>query len=163
MATSLYYESNGVYTTSPYSYSATINGQQYSGSKLTLNGKTPSNANVLNNLYPTARTLFNIYNTNTVRASTAGFSNWLCDSQSAITKGADNSTGINFDTELTTTIGSFGFIRLTDLWAVASGGNTRADNVSGGSINTSCASALDGSSTAGNREPSVTTVANPES
>ncbi len=114
---------------------------------------------MLNNLYPTSRTLFNIYNTATVRASTAGFFNWLCDSQSAITKQKDNSTGVNFDSELTTIIGSFGFIRLTDASSVASGGNTPPDNVSGGGTNTSCASGLNGDGTAGNGQPAVTSVA----
>ncbi len=63
---------------------------------------------MLNNIYPTARTLFNIYNPATVRASTAGFINWVCDSQSAITKQKDNYSGLNFDTELGNIIGSFG-------------------------------------------------------
>ncbi len=163
VATSLYFISNGVYNSSPYSASAIINGSKFSGTKLTVNGGLNSTAAVLNNTYATARTLFNIYRTGTVRASTAGFLNWVCDSQSAITKQKDNSTGINFDSELTTVIGSFGFIRLTDASAVATGGNTPADNVSGGGINTTCASALNGGSTAGNGQPAVTAVANPES
>ncbi len=162
VATSLYFISNGVYTTNPYSASVSINGSQYSGSKLTLNGKSPSNPNVLNNLYPTSRTLFNIYRTGTVRASTAGFLNWLCDSQSSILKQKDNSTGVNFDTELNTIIGSFGFIRLTDLSAVATGGNTPLDGVSGGGINTSCASGLNAGNSAGNGDPAVTAVAKPQ-
>jgi hypothetical protein len=163
VATTLYYESNGVYGSNPYAGSATVNGTQFSASKLTLNGKSPTTPNVLNNLYPTARTLFNIYNTNTVRASTAGFLNWICDSQSAITKQKDNYSGANFDTELSNIISSFGFLRLSDSSPVASGGNTPADNVSGGGINTSCAAALNSGSTAGNGQPPVTTVAVPGS
>jgi hypothetical protein len=159
VATSLYYESNGVYTTNPYAGAVTTNGIQASGIKLTLNGQSPSTPNLLNNKYPTARTLFNIYRTGTVTASTAGFLNWICDSQSAIQKEKDNYTGINFDNELTTIIQSFGFIRLSDTSAVATGGNTPPDNVSGGGINTSCASALNGGSTAGNGQPPVTAVA----
>jgi hypothetical protein len=160
--TSLYYESNGVYSSVPYSAAAVINGTAFAGTKLTLNGQSNTTPKVLNNLYPTARTLFNIYRTGTVRASTAGFLNWICDSQTGITKQKDNSTGLNFDAELTSTIGSFGFIRLTDNSSVASGGNTPADNVSGGGINTSCASGLNGTSTAGNGAPAVTAVASPQ-
>jgi hypothetical protein len=163
VATTLYYISNGVYSTNPYSGSVTIDGQQFSGTKDTLNGGLNTTANVLNDRYATSRTLFNIYNTATVRASTAGFLNWICDSQSAIQKEKDNNTGLNYDAELTSTIGSYGFLRLTDNSAVASGGNTPADNVSGGGINTSCASGLNGGSTAGNGEPPVTAVANPAS
>jgi hypothetical protein len=162
VSTSLYYESSGVYATNPYAGSVQIDGSQYSGNKLTLNGKSNTTPAVLNDLYPTARTLFNIYRTGTVRASTAGFLNWICDSQSAITKEKDNSTGVNFDNELTSIIGSFGFIRLTDTSAAASNGNTPADNVSGGGINTSCASGLTSDGSAGNGDPPVTAVANPE-
>jgi hypothetical protein len=162
VATSLYYESNGIYSTNPYSGSVNINGSQFSGNKLTLNGKSNTTPAVLNDLYPTARTLFNIYRTGTVRASTAGFLNWICDSQSAITKEKDNSTGVNLDNELTSIIGSFGFIRLTDTQAVASGGNTPADNVSGGGTNTTCASGLNSGGTAGNGQPPVTSVASPQ-
>ena len=161
VATSLYYESNGIYTSNPHAGSVTINGTQSAATKLTLNGKSPTAANVLNDLYPTSRTLFNIYRTGTIRSSTAGYLNWICDSQSAIQKEKDNSTGTNFDQELTGIIGSFGFIRLTDAANVASGGNTPADNVSGGGTNTSCASGLNAGNTAGNGQPAVTAVANP--
>jgi len=159
VASTLYYESNGVYTSNPYAASASIGSTKFSATKIQENGKSPTTPTVLGNTYPTARTLFNIYNTGTVRQSTAGFLNWLCDSQSAITKQKDNSTGINFDSELTTIIGSFGFIRLTDASNVASGGNTPPDNVSGGGTDTSCASGLNGGSTAGNGQPAVTTTA----
>jgi hypothetical protein len=161
VASTLYYESNGVYTSNPYSASATIGTTQFSASKLSENSKSTTTGNVLNNVYPTARTLFNIYNPATVRGSTGGFLNWLCDSQSQITKQKDNSTGVNFDTEITNLIGSFGFIRLTDASNVASGGNTPPDNVGGGGVNTSCASGLNGGSTAGNGQPAVTSVASP--
>ena len=160
--TSLYYESNGVYSSVPYSAAAVVNGTAFAGTKLTENGLSNTTPRVLNNLYATSRTLFNIYRTGTVRASTAGFLNWICDSQSGITKQKDNSSGLNFDTELSTIIGSFGFIRLTDSSAVASGGNTPPDNVSGGGINTSCASGLNGGSTAGNGTPAITAVASPQ-
>jgi hypothetical protein len=163
VATTLYYESNGVYSSNPYAGSASIGSTKFAATKLTENSKSPTTPNVLNNVYPTSRTLFNIYNPATVRASTAGFINWLCDSQSAITKQTDNNTGVSFDAEITSIIQSFGFLRLTDAQAVASNGNTPPDNVSGGGTNTSCASGLNGGGTAGNGQPPVTSVAFPQS
>ena len=159
VSTTLYYESNGVFLSTPYSGQVTVNGSPFSGTKLTLNGTSNSTANVLNNVYPTSRTLFNIYRTGNVKASTAGFLNWICDSQTAITKQKDNSTGLNIDQELSNIIGSFQFIRLTDTTASASNGDTPADNVSGGGINTSCASGV--TAGAGNGTPAITAVAQP--
>ncbi len=115
VASTLYIESNGVYNTNPYAASSTINGTSYTGLKVNMNAQSPTTAHLLSNTYPTARTLFNIYNTNTVRASTGGFLNWICDGNSNFAKGLDNSTGLNFDSELTTAISTvFGFPRLTD-------------------------------------------------
>ena len=162
-ASTLYFISNGIYSTNTYSAGGQINGTVYSTTKISVNGLSPTTPRVLANTFATSRTLFNIYRTGTVRASTAGFLNWICDSNTAIAKQKDNNTGKNFDAELTTIIGSFGFIRLTDTSPVASGGNTPADNVAGGGINTSCASGLNGAGTAGNGIPSVTSVANPQS
>jgi hypothetical protein len=113
--TSLYIESNGVFNTNPYAAASTIDGTSYSGTKLTENGVNTQSSHLLANSYPTARTLFNIYRSDTVRASTAGFLNWICDSNTNYLKGIDNTTGLNFDTEVTTAISSvFGFPRLTD-------------------------------------------------
>jgi hypothetical protein len=156
-ATSLYYESNGVLNTVPYSASVPIGTTSSAVSKINLNGKAASTGFIFSNAYPTARTLYNIYRTDTVRASTAGFLNWICDSQTAIQKGKDNSTGLNFDTELTTLIGSFGFTRLTDTTGVAATA-TPADGLS--APNTTCASGLNSGSTAGNGVPAITSVAN---
>jgi hypothetical protein len=115
VATTLYIESDGVYNTNPYAAAATVNGTSYAGIKFNMNGVSDTTPHLLSNQYPTARTLFNIYNTNTVRASTGGFLNWICDSNTNFSKGLDNSTGQNFDAELTTTIGTvFGFPRLND-------------------------------------------------
>jgi hypothetical protein len=116
VATTLYIESNGVYNTNPYAAAATINGTSFAGQKVSENGVSPTIVTQQANTYPTARTLFNIYNANTVRASTGGFLNWVCDGNSNFSKGLDNSTGKNFDTELGSVItGTFGFIpRLTD-------------------------------------------------
>ena len=75
----------------------------------------PTSSDILANTYATARTLSDIYNPSTVRASTGGFLNWICDSNTNFAKGKDNSTGVNFDTELGALIGTTsGFPRLTD-------------------------------------------------
>ena len=79
-ATTLYVESNGVFNTNPYAAAVTIDGTSYSGNKLTEDGYSPTTANLLQNHYPTAMTFFNVYRTDTIRASTAGFLNWICDS-----------------------------------------------------------------------------------
>ena len=115
VATTLYIESDGVYNTNPYAAASTIDGTSYTGIKINMNGESDTTAHLLSNQYPTARTLFNIYNTNTVRGSVGGFLNWICDSNTNFNKGLDNSTGQNFDAELNTTISSvYGFPRLTD-------------------------------------------------
>jgi hypothetical protein len=115
VATTLYIESNGVYTTNPYAAASTIDGQSFTGTKTSENGQSASAATELNNDFPTARTLFNIYRSDTVTASTGGFLNWICDGNVNFTKGIDNTTGKNFDNELTTVISTNnGFPRLTD-------------------------------------------------
>jgi hypothetical protein len=85
------------------------------------NGLYPSlspTGNVMENTYPTARSLYNVYRTSTVRASTADFLNWICDSNNVFQKGEDLTTGKNYDQEITTLINTtFGFIRLTDTTA----------------------------------------------
>jgi hypothetical protein len=140
VATSLYIESNGVINTNPYAGAATIDGTSYSASKVEENGVSPTSGTELQNTYPTARTLFNIYLSNTVRASTGGFLNWICDGNSNFSKGLDNSTGSNFDTELGTLIsGTFGFPRLTDE-STAPANATPADGIA--APNTSCAANL---------------------
>jgi hypothetical protein len=168
-ATTLYYESNGVYNTDPYAGEADIwstgtvgsgTSTTYTLSKVSENGKTTTTANLLNNLYPTARTLFNIYRTDTVSASTGGFLNWLCGTNgdnSGITKGIDNTDGLNYDTELNTLISTtFGFPRLTDESSEPSNGLQPADLQQ--APNTTCASGLTG--TSGNGDPPVTAVVN---
>jgi hypothetical protein len=82
-----------------------------------------------------------------VRASTGGFLNWICDSSTNFAKGLDNSTGLNFDTELSTLISStIGFPRLTDLSA-APAIPTPADGVP--APNNSCAASLPVTTTSG--------------
>jgi hypothetical protein len=128
VATTLYIESNGVYGTNPYAAASTIcsdgvtppcpslaDTTSFAGNKINEDGVQPISANLLSGLYPTARTLFNIYRTGSVRASTAGLINWVCDANVNFQKGLDNTTGINADTELQTLISTtYGFPRLYD-------------------------------------------------
>ena len=90
----------------------------YTVSLLNENGVSPSILHERTNSYPTARTLFNIYRTDTVKAAFAGFENWLCGTNSdatGVAKGTDQVQGNNYDSEITTTInGTYGFSRLTD-------------------------------------------------
>ena len=73
VATTLYIESNGVYNTNPYAAASTINGTSYTAIKVGENGSTTTTANLLQNHYPTARTLFNIYRLE----HGAGLDRWL--------------------------------------------------------------------------------------
>jgi hypothetical protein len=162
LATTIYFESNGVYNTTPYATEANVGGTLYTASKLHENGGAPTTPTLLSNAYATARTLYNIYNTATVRASTAGFLNWICDSNTDFTKGTDNETGKNFDTELSTLIdGTFGFVRLTDTSA-APATATPADGLA--APNTTCASGtvVVSGVTEGNGVPTITSVASPQ-
>jgi hypothetical protein len=146
IATSLYSMSYGVYGTNPTASTATIeSGTIPAGLPSSFTGKTMEANGVANsvlkeraNSYPMSRTLFNIYRTDTVNASTAGFLNWLCDSNSSIQKGTDHIDGGNFDTDLTNTInGTYGFSRLTDsTQEVAT--TTPTDNVAGGGVDATC-------------------------
>jgi hypothetical protein len=157
-ATTLYIESNGVFNTNPYAAATTINGTSYTGFKLSMNGISASTPNLLGNTYPTARTLFNIYRTATVRASTGGFMNWICDGGVNFAKGLDNSTGKNFDTELTTVIASnFGFPRLTDTSA-APAIAIPADNIA--APNNSCAAVFSLSTTSGSNQATLSAGGN---
>jgi hypothetical protein len=157
-ATTLYIESNGVFNTDPFSADTTINGVSFSGAKLKENNVGVSAATELNNTFPTARTLFNIYRTDTIRASTAGFLNWICDGNTNFSKGEDNSTGLNFDTELGNNIGTvFGFPRLTDATPPAATG-TPADGIA--APNNSCAANLPVSTTSGSNTITLTAGGN---
>jgi hypothetical protein len=152
IATSLYFVGYGAYTTNNNAIVASIEGgtipagdpSSFTEKYLTANSKSPSIATERNDSYPMARTLFNIYRTDTVRASTAGFLDWLCDSNSAIQKGTNHVSGGNFDTDLTNIInGTYGFSRLTDATPELPVANqTPADNVPGGGVNGTCGANL---------------------
>jgi hypothetical protein len=127
-ATSLYFMSNGVYNTNAYVGQTTINGINFAANLVGENGTFSGATTELNNTYPTARTLSNITNAVTVRQSTAGLMNWICDSNADFTKGTDLNNGSNYDAELSNIIStSFGFPRLTDLSSAVAA--TPADNV----------------------------------
>jgi len=155
----LYIEARGVFNTDPYAAAATIGGQTFSGNVLEANGVSATVPNMLSNKYPLARTLFNIYNSATIRASTGGFLNWICDSGVNFPKNVDNSTGSNFDTELTTIInGQFGFVRLSDTSEPPAGFiPTPGDNLP--SPDNSCAATLPVTTTSGSSTITLTSGA----
>jgi hypothetical protein len=132
----LYFESNGVYNTTPFATQSQIwssgtpgtgTSATYSVIKLSENSKTPTSATLLGNTYPTARTLFNIA-LPSLRSSVGGFINWICDSNVNFQKDVDKTTGKTFAAELNTLIGTtYGFPELTDVSGEPATG-TPADN-----------------------------------
>ena len=100
---SLYWGSFGVMNSNSYSKGG--------GSFTKINGTTVSPATETASL-ATFRNIFNAYKTTNVKASVAGFLNWICSTNDA-DHGVDLTTGKNYNTELTSTIGTkFGFPRL---------------------------------------------------
>jgi len=135
LATALYYVANGVYNASPYQSSVALtaggiknNGtlKSFPGQLMSLNVNFPTPTNIFPGAsapFPTARWLGNIYLSSAltgvpnsgIRASTAGFLNWICDDNSSIQKGTDLSTGLNYDAEVNTLINTtYGYERLDD-------------------------------------------------
>ena len=148
IATSLYFMGYGSFGVNPTASTASIgsgtvpagDASSFSEKIQTANGQSASVPHERSNAYPMSRTLFNIYRTDTVRASTAGFLNWLCDSNSAIQKGTNSVDGGNYDTDLTNIInGQYGLSRLSDTTPeLAINSQTPADNVPGGGVNGTC-------------------------
>jgi len=127
-ATSLYFMSNGVYQTNNFVGETQIGSTQFAANLVGENGQFSGTTTELNNVYPTARTLANIINYATVRQSTAGFMNWICDAGTNFSKATDLSTGANLDTEIGNIVSTnFGFPRLSDISSPVSA--TPADNV----------------------------------
>ncbi len=125
LATSLYFESYGVNLSNPNAGQASLTPGtgtipsgvpvSYTVSLMNEDEQSPTIANERTNTYPTARTLFNIYNASKIRASVGGFLNWICDSNSAIQKGTDLTSGQSFDGEITNIINdNFDYSRLND-------------------------------------------------
>jgi len=130
IATSLYFMGYGYYNAIPNSGTIVVEPGTgtipagvpgaYVVSLTNENGISPSIANERSNNYPTARTLFNIWNTAKIRASAAGFLNWICDTNpisgggGSILKGKDQLYGGTFDQDITNTIQQYGFSRITD-------------------------------------------------
>jgi hypothetical protein len=157
IATSLYSMSFGAYVSNPNAEVTSIenpttgpsacstntvgaNPSTFTEKFGTANGHVVSINNERNNSFPMARTVFNIYRTDTVRDSVAGFLNWFCDSNAAIQKGTDHILGGNFDTDVTNIInGQFAFSRLTDATPeLPINSQTPADNVPSGGPNGTC-------------------------
>ena len=146
IATSLYSMSFGVFGVNPNASTATIESgtipagdpSSFTAKPMNANGVTNNTARERANTFPMSRTLFNIYRTDSVNASTAGFLDWLCDSNSSIKKGTDHVDGGNFDADLTNTINAtYGFSRVNDLTQEVAT-TTPADNVSAGGVDATC-------------------------
>jgi hypothetical protein len=165
IATSLYFESLGVYSTNANAQVASVeipstattgmipSGQPgtFLAAQMDADGQKASLTDELTNSYAMSRTLFNVYNTNGIRASTGGFFNWLCDSNNAFQKGTDHVSGGDFDTNLTNLIlGQYGFQRLSDSTPELAVANQEvvADGITG-NVNGSCAANLTVASTGG--------------
>jgi hypothetical protein len=101
VAESLYYISYGVSQWRPYTYSS----GGISGKQTKINGLSASPALELSKTIATFRGLYNIYKSGSLRASVAGFLNYLCDTDpSKANHGVDLTTGKNYSDELTNTI-----------------------------------------------------------
>ena len=126
----------------------------YGGNLLALNGIFAAANTEVANTFPTARTLWNIYRSDTVRASTGGFLNWICDANTNFNKSTDNSTQANYDAELNNLISSvFFFPRNTDATQPPTIG-TPADGIA--SPNNTCAATLNVSTTINSNQVTLT-------
>jgi len=124
IASLLYYMSFGAYQSDIHDRIVTLsNGTQYAANVMTQSiGGTVEAASTCNqNLpvctiwtgtFPTARLLYNIYRTTTLRASTAGFLDWVCDGLAA-DHNIDQNTGLNYNAEINGDIQTkYEFIRI---------------------------------------------------
>ena len=112
---SLYYMSYGYYVSNAFSRGG--------GTATKINGVAVSAINIAGASPPaTFRTLYNVYRTSTLRASVAGFLNWIHINDSAkADHGVDLTTGKNYFDEINNTISTqFGFVRAFDT-AIPSG------------------------------------------
>jgi hypothetical protein len=170
IATSLYFEGLGVYSTNTNAQTTSIEvpGTSTSGlvpsgqpssfvaSQMKANNVKASLTNELQNGNAMARTLFNIYRTDSIKASTAGFLNFICDDNSSFQKGIDRVNGGNFDTDLTNIIGGqYGFQRLTDSTGeLQTSKQVPADGIT--NLNGTCAANLAIASTGGAGSSTIT-------
>jgi ABC-type phosphate transport system substrate-binding protein len=125
IAASLYYISYGVSQWRGYTYGSELPGRTPIPGKLTkINNLAASQGAELAKTIATVRGLYNIYLPTKVRASMAGFLNYLCDTDAAhVNHGIDLTTGINYASELGNTIGTqFVFPQVP--CAVDGGGNS---------------------------------------
>jgi len=107
VAASLYYISYGVSQWRPYTFTAppAPGGTTISGRLTKINNVSASPAVELSGGIASVRGLYNIYKSGSLRASVAGFLNWVCDTDpTKVNHGLDLTTGKNYSTELTNTI-----------------------------------------------------------
>lgn len=118
MASTLYYLSYGFSQWRPFTATITQGARTTAANLLSVDNVTPStacaipnsgacftNANVAVAQITTARRLFLVVRTDRLRASTAGFLNWLCDTDpGTVHHGRDHTTGQNYSAEVDYTI-----------------------------------------------------------
>jgi len=169
LASVLYFESFGVNLSNPNAGSASLTPgtftmpagvpTSYTVTLLNEDGEQDSIPHERSNVYPTARTLFNLYHTTTVRSSLAGFLNWICDSNDAIQKDQDLVSGANYDNEITNIINdNFEYTRLNDDTPELASQNPGipgsptdvGDHITGGGPNATCDAALQVTATGSN-------------
>lgn len=101
VAASLYYVSFGVSQWHKY----TTTSSNIAGKLTKINNVTASPSAETGKTIVTWRGLFNIYRSDALRASVAGFLNWVCDTDASnVNHGVDLTTGKNYNAELTNTI-----------------------------------------------------------
>jgi hypothetical protein len=133
VARSLYYASYGVTQWHPYTYSVpnAATGTNKSGKLTKINNVVASPLQELNGTIATVRGLYNVYKSDALKGSVAGFLNWMCDTDpTKVRHDIDLSTGKNYSDELTNLIGTqFVFPRVP--CAVDGSGNSTPPITSG--------------------------------
>lgn len=103
----LYFISVGRFNTSPFAGKA----GPANGNITQADGVTANSSTIGTGFYPISRDLFNVYRPSTLRGSSAGFLNWVCDTRAA-DHGVDQETGVNYNTEIGNVVNlKNGFVR----------------------------------------------------
>jgi hypothetical protein len=106
---SLYFMSYGVNQSTPFAAGNAV--------ATSINGVGVTSSKIAQNAVATVRTLYNVYRTSTLRASTAGFLNWIHNNDPGThpNHGTDLTNGKNYFTEIGNTVGTqFGFVQVFD-------------------------------------------------